>query len=64
VGVLDACHSAGLMVVVSVCDTGANSVKAKKWMFPERHQWNTGKMLLTRQKVGFSLTKNTKTVPR
>jgi hypothetical protein len=30
VGVLDACHSAGLMVVAIVCDTGANSVKAKK----------------------------------
>lgn len=29
-GVLDACHSAGLVVVATVCDTGANSVKAKK----------------------------------
>jgi hypothetical protein len=30
VGVLDACHSAGLVVVASVSDIGANSVKAKK----------------------------------
>ena len=29
-GVFDACHSAGLVVVTSVCDIGANSVKAKK----------------------------------
>jgi hypothetical protein len=28
--VLDACHSAGLVIVASVCNMGANSVKAKK----------------------------------
>jgi hypothetical protein len=30
VGVLGACHSAGLVVTASVCDIGANIVKAKK----------------------------------
>lgn len=29
-GVLDACNSAGLVVVASVCDISADSVKAKK----------------------------------
>jgi len=28
--VLDACHSAGLVVVATVCDMGANNVKALK----------------------------------
>jgi len=30
--VLDACHNAGLVVVTTVCDMGANNVKALKWL--------------------------------
>jgi len=36
--VLDACISAGLEVVATVCDMGANSIKALKlWVFLKRH---------------------------
>lgn len=41
VGVLDACHSSGL-VVVAMCDIGANSVKAKKQLDVSRRHLSSG----------------------